>query len=70
VETLVKMIEAGMDVARLNFSHGSHDDHLQMMNRVRQAAATHRGTGRDPARPSGTEDPHRQTERTDGIEEW
>lgn len=39
VETLVEMIEAGMDVARLNFSHGSHDDHLQMMNRVRQAAA-------------------------------
>lgn len=39
VETLVKMIEAGMDVARLNFSHGSHDDHLEMMNRVRQASA-------------------------------
>lgn len=38
VETLVKMIEAGMDVARLNFSHGSHDDHLEMMNRVRQAS--------------------------------
>jgi len=32
------MMEAGMDVARLNFSHGSHDDHLEMMNRVRQAA--------------------------------
>ncbi|MEW6061307.1 MAG: pyruvate kinase [Bacteroidota bacterium] len=38
VETLVKMIEAGMDVARLNFSHGSHQDHLEMMNKVRIAA--------------------------------
>ncbi len=39
VETLVKMIESGMDVARLNFSHGSHEDHFEMMNRVRKASA-------------------------------
>src|SRR5213079_3200332 len=32
-----------MDVARLNFSHGRHDDHEQVYQQVRAAAAT---TGR------------------------
>lgn len=32
------LIEAGMDVARLNFSHGSHDDHRRMMELVREEA--------------------------------
>ncbi len=27
--TLRELISAGMDVARLNFSHGTHDDHAQ-----------------------------------------
>src|SRR5512140_2455258 len=38
VETLVKLVETGMDVARLNFSHGSHEDHLEMMGKVRKAS--------------------------------
>ena len=33
------LIGAGMDVARLNFSHGSHDDHRRMMEIVREEAA-------------------------------
>ncbi|MDT0633141.1 pyruvate kinase [Rubrivirga litoralis] len=32
------LIGAGMDVARLNFSHGSHDDHRRMMEVVREEA--------------------------------
>jgi pyruvate kinase len=35
---LSRMLEVGMDVARLNLSHGSHDDHARMIATVRQAA--------------------------------
>jgi pyruvate kinase len=37
-EVLVRMVEAGMDVARLNFSHGSIDEHRENVDLVRNAA--------------------------------
>lgn len=37
VDVLVKMINAGMDVARLNFSHGTHEEHLQRIKNIREA---------------------------------
>ncbi len=37
-EVLVRMVEAGMDVARLNFSHGSAEEHAETADRVRTAA--------------------------------
>ncbi len=37
VDQMVELINAGMDVARLNFSHGTQDDHLSAINNIRQA---------------------------------
>ncbi|MBC2680860.1 pyruvate kinase [Corynebacterium sp. 4HC-13] len=36
-EKIQELVEAGMDVARLNFSHGEHRDHEQNYNWVREA---------------------------------
>ena len=40
------LVEAGMDVARLNFSHGDHASHTRMVGWLREAAAV---TGRSVA---------------------
>jgi len=33
-EMLLELVKAGVDVFRLNFSHGTHQDHLEVVNRV------------------------------------
>jgi pyruvate kinase len=38
VDVLVKLIDAGMDVVRLNFSHGKHEDHLKAIQNVKEAS--------------------------------
>src|SRR3954467_2343452 len=37
-EMIEKLLEAGMDVARLNFSHGSHEQHKEVIERIRAAS--------------------------------
>jgi len=37
-ETLARLVEAGLDVARLNFSHGTIEQHAEIVERVRDAA--------------------------------
>ena len=37
VETIVKLIQAGANVFRFNFSHGDHEEHLSRMNAVHEA---------------------------------
>ncbi|GAA0456297.1 pyruvate kinase [Alkalibacillus silvisoli] len=38
IETLKQLIDAGMNVARLNFSHGDYDEHRARIQNIRQAA--------------------------------
>ena len=38
-DTLARMVQAGMDVARLNFSHGNRELHAENAERVRAAAS-------------------------------
>lgn len=39
MKPLRKVIEAGVDVCRLNFSHGTHAQHLEVLERIRQIEA-------------------------------
>ena len=46
LDQLRTLVAAGMDVARLNLSHGAHEEHLARYNAVRQAAdESGRGVG-------------------------
>lgn len=38
VETITSLLQAGMDIARLNFSHGRHEVHAQVYNLLRNTA--------------------------------
>jgi len=58
VETLKKLIDAGMNVARLNFSHGSHEEHAVRIQNIRQACQE---TGRQVAILLDTKGPEIRT---------
>lgn len=36
-DKIVKLLNSGMDAARLNFSHGTHEEHLQNIKQIRSA---------------------------------
>lgn len=40
-EKLWELVQSGVDIFRLNFSHGSHDGHLQVINHVRNINKKH-----------------------------
>ena len=37
-KTIQELLQAGMDVARINFSHGTHQDHAQVIKYLRESA--------------------------------
>jgi pyruvate kinase len=39
--TLERLVEAGMNVARLNFSHGSYEDHAEAIRTIRSISRSH-----------------------------
>ena len=41
-DVVARLFDAGVDVVRLNLSHGSHDDHRRMIRTVRQVARAQR----------------------------
>jgi pyruvate kinase len=62
------LVEAGMDVARLNFSHGSHAEHGRRFHEVRQAAVA---ANRNVAVLADLQGPKIRLGRfTDGPVEW
>ncbi len=62
-EIVEQLLEAGMNVARFNFSHGSHQSHQEAMERVRRAA---KKAGRPVAILLDTKGPEIRTGDTEG----
>ena len=59
-EMLERLIRAGLNVARLNFSHGDFAGHAERIARIRAAAQRHRPARRHHGRPARPEDARRQ----------
>ena len=61
-----RLFEAGADVFRLNFSHGTHEDHKRRFDAIRALETGDRPADRHPAGPAGPEDPRRHAEGGSG----
>lgn len=53
IDTLVQMIKHGMNIARLNFSHGSHEYHASTIKAVREAVSKYSELNNIPPCPVG-----------------
>ena len=61
-EVMEQMLRAGMNVARLNFSHGDFAAHKKVIDNLRAAAGGHGTQARHHGGPLRPEDAHRQAE--------
>ena len=59
LDNLIKLINAGMDVARLNFSHGKHEVHQETVENIRKASGI---TGKEIAIMQDLQGPKIRTE--------
>ena len=66
-EAIRALVDAGMDVARLNLSHGSYADHEEIYRIGAARVRRDRARRRDPRRPAGPEDPARHVRRRPGA---
>ena len=64
VEVLEKLIRAGLNVARLNFSHGNHEGHAATYKKIREAEAK---TGRPIAILQDLQGPKIRLGKLDGV---
>ena len=65
-EAIERLIRAGLDVARLNFSHGTHDAHREVVERIRRAEAA---VGRPIAILQDLQGPKMRLGKVDGAVE-
>ena len=56
-EILEAMMKSGMDVARFNFSHGTHEDHKRRLEMLKGLRKKTEHPGGRPAGHQGTGDP-------------
>lgn len=64
LEILTELIGAGLNVARLNFSHGSHEDHQKTFDRIREAESK---VGRSVAIMQDLQGPKIRLGKLDGV---
>lgn len=63
-EVIERLIRAGLDVARLNFSHGTHEDHRAIYAKIREAEAK---VGKPVAIMQDLQGPKIRLGRLDGV---